>query len=131
MRDALFQGYAGAAFTHSSGGGLLEPADFHGVAALLIKNRVKGSKRRQQKALQRLMDPVKGNPLVQVTLTPGFRSEVHDAGDIHGWGCENCMSAPRPTAVGWDRTAAVVCVRDREVVSRGRVRAAGDTLVKQ
>ena len=61
MRDAVFQGYAGAAFTHSSGGGLLEPADFHGMAALLIKDRVKGSKRGQQKALQRLMGPVKGN----------------------------------------------------------------------
>ena len=69
MRDALFQGYAGAGFTHSSGGGLLEPADFHGMAALLIKDRVKGSKRRQQRALQRLMDPVKGNLLVQLTLT--------------------------------------------------------------
>ena len=46
MRDAVFQGYAGAAFTHSSGGGLLEPADFHGMAALLIKDRVKGSKTR-------------------------------------------------------------------------------------
>ena len=69
MRDALFQGYGGAGFTHSSGGGLLEPADFHGMAALLIKDRVKGSKRRQQKALQRLMDPVKGNLLVQLTLT--------------------------------------------------------------
>jgi len=39
------------------------------MAALLIKDRVKGSKRRQQKALQRLMDPVKGNLLVQLTLT--------------------------------------------------------------
>ena len=69
MRDALFQGYGGAAFTHSSGGGLLEPADFHGMAALLIKNRVKGSKRRQQKALQRLMGPVNGNQVVQNTPT--------------------------------------------------------------
>ena len=69
MRDALFQGYGGAAFTHSSGGGLLQPADFHGMAALLIKDRVKGSKRRQQKALRNLMLPVKGNVLVRETLT--------------------------------------------------------------
>ena len=65
MRDALFQGYGGAAFTHSSGGALLQPADFHGMAALLIKDRVKGSKRRQQKALRRLMLPVKGNVLLE------------------------------------------------------------------
>ena len=69
MRDALFQGYGGAAHTHSSGGGLLQPADFHGLAALLIKDGVKGSLRRQQKALLRLMDPVKGNKIVQHTLT--------------------------------------------------------------
>ena len=69
MRDALFQGYGGAGFTHSSGGGLLQPADFHGMAALLIKDRVKGSKRRQQKALRNLMLPVKGNVLVRETLT--------------------------------------------------------------
>ena len=60
MRDALFQGYGGASFTHSSGGGLLEPSDFHGMAALLIKDDVKGNLKRQQKALKRLMThPVK------------------------------------------------------------------------
>ena len=70
MRDALFQGYGGASFTHSSGGGLLEPSDFHGMAALLIKDHVKGSKKRQQKALKRLMNhPVKFNQVVQKTLT--------------------------------------------------------------
>jgi len=89
MRDALFQGYAGAGFTHSSGGGLLEPVDFHGMAALLIKDRVKGSKRRQQRALQRLMDPVKSHILL-FPAVPRVRSKVHIAGDIHGWCCKNC-----------------------------------------
>ena len=70
MRDALFQGYGGASFTHSSGGGLLEPSDFHGMAALLIKDDVKGNLKRQQKALKRLMThPVKFNQVVQKTLT--------------------------------------------------------------
>ena len=70
MRDALFQGYGGASFTHSSGGGLLEPSNFHGMAALLIKDDVKGNLKRQQKALKRLMThPVKFNQVVQRTLT--------------------------------------------------------------
>lgn len=69
MKDALFQGYGGAAFTHSSGGGLLQPGDFHGQAALLIKEDLRGNRRSQQKALRRLMDPVLGNDIVRQTLT--------------------------------------------------------------
>ena len=69
MKDALFQAYGGAAFTHSSGGGLLKPGDFHGQAALLIKEHVRGDERAQQKALRRLMHPEKGNAIVRQTLT--------------------------------------------------------------
>ena len=69
MKDALFQAYGGAAFTHSSGGGLLKPGDFHGQAALLIKEHVRGDERAQQKALCRLMHPEKGNDIVRQTLT--------------------------------------------------------------
>ena len=69
MKDALFQAYGGAAFTHSSGGGLLKPGDFHGQAALLIKEHVHGDERAQQKALCRLVHPEKGNAIVRQTLT--------------------------------------------------------------
>ena len=69
MKDALFQGYGGAAHTHSSGGGLLKPGDFHGQAALLIKENVTGDERSQQKALRRLKHPLVGNEIVRQTLT--------------------------------------------------------------
>ena len=69
MKDALFQGYGGAAHTHSSGGGLLKPGDFHGQAALLIKENVTGDERNQQKALRRLKHPLVGNEIVRQTLT--------------------------------------------------------------
>ena len=69
MKDAVFQAYGGAAITHSSGGGLLKPGDFHGQAALLIKEYVHGDERAQQKALCRLMHPEKGNAIVRQTLT--------------------------------------------------------------
>ena len=69
MRDCVFRGYGGAAHTHSSGGGLLGPSDFDGLAALLIKDNVKGSEAARQKALRALMHPLSGNKLVRDTLT--------------------------------------------------------------
>lgn len=74
MKDAVFKGYGGAAYTHCSGGGLLQPNDFHGVAALLVESRsaqsdaTRQEMTRRRAALERLIDPVNGNPIVQKTL---------------------------------------------------------------
>jgi len=79
MGDALFKAYGGAGYTHSAGGGLLQPQDFHGMAALLVEARPsrdvgpaigeQGSRRRQRAALERLRDPIHGNPIIEETLT--------------------------------------------------------------
>ena len=74
MSDAVFKGYGGSGYTHSGGGGLLQPNDFHGMAALLVETGKDDSKladqdQRRRAALRRLMDPVHGNVLVQRTLT--------------------------------------------------------------
>lgn len=80
MSDAVFKAYGGAGYVHSSGGGLLHPADFHGMAALLVKERTHGgadgpeiggggSRSVQRRALRRLVDLYHGNPIVRKTLT--------------------------------------------------------------
>ena len=75
MSDAVFKGYGGAGYTHSGGGGLLEPNDFHGMAALLVEAKdgstepASARDQRRRAALERLMDPVWGNWLVRRTLT--------------------------------------------------------------
>ena len=68
MYDAVFKGYAGAANTHCGGGGLLRPADFEGLAALLVKKNAQGDDLALQIALQRLTHPEKGNKLVRDAL---------------------------------------------------------------
>ena len=68
MWDAVFKGYAGAANTHCGGGGLLRPADFQGMAALLVKKDVQGDELALQDALKRLTHPEKGNQLVRDAL---------------------------------------------------------------
>eukprot|EP00964_Phaeocystis_antarctica_P092004 scaffold59066_cov93-Phaeocystis_antarctica.AAC.1 len=73
MADAVFKGYGGAGYTHSGGGGLLQPNDFHGMAALLVEAKSdspdSGMHRRRREALRRLLDPIHGNILVRSTLT--------------------------------------------------------------
>ena len=76
MSDATFKAYAGAGYTHSQGGGLLQPNDFHGMAALLVNktplaaNESRDATARQRRALRRLMDRHgHGNWLVARTLT--------------------------------------------------------------
>ena len=72
MADAVFKGYGGAGYTHSGGGGLLQPNDFNGMAALLVESADSNSTShhsRRREALRRLMDPIHGNPLVRRTLT--------------------------------------------------------------
>ena len=73
MADAVFKGYGGAGYTHSGGGGLLQPNDFHGMAALLVEAKSdspdSGMHRRRREALRRLLDPIHGNSLVRSTLT--------------------------------------------------------------
>ena len=77
MADAVFKGYGGAGYTHSGGGGLLQPNDFHGMAALLVRSEDNDNacrdetetQKRRQDALKRLLDPVVGNSLVRNTLT--------------------------------------------------------------
>lgn len=75
MANATFKGYGGAGYIHSGGGGLLHPADFHGMASLLVERSQggaapqNGSRTVQRAALRRLMDPQSGNPLVRETLT--------------------------------------------------------------
>ena len=39
MADATFAAYSGPGYTHISGGGLLAPSDYHGLATLLIERR--------------------------------------------------------------------------------------------
>eukprot|EP00964_Phaeocystis_antarctica_P031356 scaffold17747_cov92-Phaeocystis_antarctica.AAC.3 len=51
------------------GGGYSSECDFHGQAALLIKENVTGDERSQQKALRRLQHPVVGSAIVRQTLT--------------------------------------------------------------
>ena len=93
MMDATFAGYSGEGYTHSAGGGLLGPNDFHGLAALLVTRTplseletVEETERRRA-ALRRLMNPFgRGNPLVLQTLTclerelsgAGAMPTVHD-----------------------------------------------------
>ena len=93
MVDATFAGYNGEGYTHSAGGGLLGPNDFHGLAALLVTRTplseletVEETERRRT-ALRRLMNPFgRGNPLVLQTLTclerelsgAGAMPTVHD-----------------------------------------------------
>ena len=93
MMDATFAGYSGEGYTHSAGGGLLGPNDFHGLAALLVTRTplseletVEETERRRT-ALRRLMNPFgRGNPLVLQTLTclerelsgAGAMPTVHD-----------------------------------------------------
>ena len=74
MADAVFKGYGGAGYTHSGGGGLLQPNDFHGMAALLVEANTddaedEGMHKRRRDALRRLLDPIHGNSLVRSTLT--------------------------------------------------------------
>ena len=75
MANATFKGYGGAGYVHSHGGGLLQPNDFRGMAALLVeepgaaRGEDRAARRRQRAALRRLLDPALGNPLVQSTLT--------------------------------------------------------------
>ena len=73
MADATFKAYGGAGYTHSGGGGLLQPNDFHGLAALLVESKNAtdkgGSMQRRRDALRRLLDPVWGNSLVRSTLS--------------------------------------------------------------
>ena len=73
MVDATFKAYGGAGYTHSGGGGLLQPNDFHGLAALLVESKDAkekgGAMQRRRAALRRLLDPIHGNSLVRSTLT--------------------------------------------------------------
>ena len=76
MADATFAGYSGDGYTHSAGGGLLGPNDFHGLAALLVtrtplsEDETMAETARRRAALRRLMTPYgPGNPLVMQTLT--------------------------------------------------------------
>ena len=73
MADATFKAYGGAGYTHSGGGGLLQPNDFHGLAALLVESKDAtdkgGCMQRRRDALRRLLDPVWGNSLVRSTLS--------------------------------------------------------------
>ena len=76
MADATFAGYSGDGYTHSAGGGLLGPNDFHGLAALLVTRtplsevETEAETARRRAALRRLMTPYgRGNPLVMQTLT--------------------------------------------------------------
>ena len=75
MQDATFKAYGGSGYTHSAGGALLEPNDFHGMAALLVHGRgmhehdSASDNRKRRAALKRLMDICHGNKVVQKALT--------------------------------------------------------------
>ena len=68
MFDATFKAYSGPGYTHASGGALLQPADFRGLASLLVRTpgEVTRSDARMRRALQLLSQ---SNPLVRSTLT--------------------------------------------------------------
>ena len=71
MCDATFLAYAGFGYLHYSGGGMLQPADFSGLAALLVGNPEADSisESRVRAALTLLISEADGNPLVHNLLT--------------------------------------------------------------
>jgi hypothetical protein len=114
MANATFKGYGGAGYVHFGGGGLLEPADFDGMASLLVEasddtHSAKGSRSVQRAALQRLMDPQYGNPLVRKTLTclerelNGSQATIPEPSDS-----EDEDDAPRATPMQLDEPPAFV-----------------------
>jgi hypothetical protein len=82
MMDATFAPYAGAGgYHHGSGGGLLLPADYRGLAALLLHSpeTARTDNARLREALLELMRG--GNELVVNTLTCLEREAANDALD--------------------------------------------------
>ena len=68
MFDASFKAYSGPGYMHASGGALLMPSDFRGLASLLVRapGEVTRSDARMRRALRLLS---MSNPLVKSTLT--------------------------------------------------------------
>ena len=127
MADASFEpAYSSTGYTRFSNGGLLQPGDYHGLAAILVQDETQHDARsvesavRLRRALQFLMDPQRGNPLVRETLTC-FEREVR----TH----ERTRPAPRATS---ERAASTrtchslhkwTTMRSRPVQGQGRYRS--------
>ena len=73
MCDATFFAYAGYSYLHYSGGAMLEPNDYAGLAALLVQNTSAPirppSEDKMRAALRRLLDNADGHPVVREVLT--------------------------------------------------------------
>ena len=74
MADATFSAYSGPGYTHNQGGAILTPADFYGLAALLLTSDALDDRdeQRMKAAIKTLR---KMNPLVEKTLTC-FEEEI-------------------------------------------------------
>ena len=69
MVDASFKAYSGPGYMHSSGGALLQPADFRGLAALLV-HRAGAHESRNDRRMRRAIECLRAtNPLVNNLLT--------------------------------------------------------------
>ena len=78
MTDATFSAYSGPGYTHNQGGAILTPADFYGLAALLLTPDMLDDRNEQwMKAAISLLKEM--NPLVAETLTY-FEKEIRAQG---------------------------------------------------
>ena len=96
MVDAAFKAYSGPGYMHSSGGALLQPADYRGLAALLV-HRAGAHESRDDRRMRRAIECLRStNPLVHSLLTCYERELRADDSFPHGAGAGGMPSIPGP-----------------------------------